>query len=149
VFRAILRQVWLRITGKFHRFGYAAVSFGKPLTLSHVAPADSTAEALSATIMTRIADAVPVLPVPLLSHLLLTSGPMPRDALEKAFGQALKRLEDAQVHLPRHNRDYAVEFGLRNLQERGIVVEEAAGLRIASGKEDLAGFYANSVRHLM
>lgn len=149
VFRAILRQVWLRITGKFHRFGYAAVSFGKPLTLSHVAPADSTAEALSATIMSRIADAVPVLPVPLLSHLLLTSGPMPRDALEKAFGQALKRLEDAQVHLPRHNRDYAVEFGLRNLQERGIVVEEAAGLRIASGKEDLAGFYANSVRHLM
>ena len=28
-----LHQVWLRMTGRYHRFGYAAVSFGEPLSL--------------------------------------------------------------------------------------------------------------------
>jgi glycerol-3-phosphate O-acyltransferase len=149
VFKAILRQAWLRITGKFHRFGYAAVSFGEPLTLSHVDEAESTPDALSATIMGRIAAAVPVLPVPLISYLLLTNGTMRRDALEIAFTDILKRLDAAQVHVPRNNRDYAVEFGLRNLIERRLVVDDGDEIGIALGMEEIVGFYANSVRHLM
>ena len=149
VFKAILRQAWLRITGKFHRFGYAAVSFGEPLTLSHVDEAESTPDALSATIMGRIAAAVPVLPVPLISYLLLTNGTMRRDALEIAFTDILKRLDAAQVHVPRNNRDYAVEFGLRNLRERRLVVDDGDEIGIALGMEEIVGFYANSVRHLM
>lgn len=149
VFKAILRQAWLRITGKFHRFGYAAVSFGEPLTLSHVDVAESTPDALSAIIMRRIAAAVPVLPVPLISYLLLTNGKMRRDALEIAFTDILKRLDAAQVHVPRNNRDYAVEFGLRNLRERRLVVDDGDEIGIALGMEEIVGFYANSVRHLM
>ncbi|MCI5109339.1 MAG: 1-acyl-sn-glycerol-3-phosphate acyltransferase [Marivita sp.] len=149
VFLAILRQIRLRITGKFHRFGYAAVSFGKPLVLSHVALEDSTPDALSAQIMKRIADAVPVLPVPLIAYLLLEQGPMSRAELEIAFASALTRLESAQVHVPRNNRDYAVEFGLRTLRKRGLVVQTGETLEIATGGEALARFYANSIRHLM
>lgn len=148
VFTAILRQIRLRITGKFHRFGYAAVSFGQPLTLSEVSEAESTPDALSSAIMERIAAAVPVLSVPLISYLLLTNGPMKRDALEIAFADTLKSLESAQVHIPRHNRDYAVEYGLRNLRERRLVVENAGQISITVGQEALAGFYANSIRHL-
>lgn len=148
VFTAILRQIRLRITGKFHRFGYAAVSFGQPLTLSEVSEAESTPDALSSAIMERIAAAVPVLSVPLISYLLLTNGPMKRDALEIAFADSLKSLESAQVHIPRHNRDYAVEYGLRNLRERRLVVENAGQISITVGQEALAGFYANSIRHL-
>ena len=149
VFVAILRQIWLRITGKFHRFGYAAVSFGEPVTLSRVAEDESTPDALSETIMARIAAAVPVLPVPLIAHLLLTKGGMPRAELETAFADMLELLGAAQVHVPRNSRDYAVEFGLRNLRERGLVVEEGERIGIAPGKEALAGFYANSLRHLV
>ncbi len=149
VFVAVLRQIRLRITGKFHRFGYAAVSFGEPLTLSHVTEGDIRPEALSATIMARIAAAVPVLPVPLTAYLLLKNGPMTRDALEIVYTDAMKQLESAQVHVPRNNRDYAVEFGLRNLMERQLVVEEAGRIRVAEGQEPLVGFYANSIKHLM
>ncbi|MEP2717144.1 1-acyl-sn-glycerol-3-phosphate acyltransferase [Pseudophaeobacter sp.] len=33
VMARILRQFWLWITGRYHRFGYAAVNFGRPLSL--------------------------------------------------------------------------------------------------------------------
>jgi glycerol-3-phosphate O-acyltransferase len=148
VFLAILRQLWLRISGKFHKFGYAAVSFGKPLTLSEIEAEQSNPDILSEQIMTRIADAVPVLPVPLITYLILKSGPIARDQLEVAFAEAMKTLESAQVHLPRNNRDYAVEFGLRNLMGRQIVVEVDGLLSIPATKVPLADFYANSIKHL-
>ena len=34
IYRYLRRQIWHRITGKFHRYGYAAVSFGDPLSLT-------------------------------------------------------------------------------------------------------------------
>lgn len=149
VFRAILRQLWLRLTGRFHKFGYAAVSFGEPLVLSEVANGAVDPESLSRAIMGRISSAVPILPVPLIATILLRDGPMSRGALEIAFSAALAELEDAQLHLPRNNRDYAVEVGLRNLIERKIIVEDGPRLIIPEGKRTLAEFYANSIKHLM
>jgi glycerol-3-phosphate O-acyltransferase len=149
VFRAILRQLRLRVTGRFHRFGYAAVSFGKPLLLSDLSGEADSPEMISRVVMQRISEAVPVLPVPLVSLLLLENGPMPRPELEKTFAAALANLESSQVHLPRNNRDYAVEVGLRNLIERGIVTEQEDILSIPEAKIPLARFYANSIVHLM
>jgi len=149
VFRAILRQIWLRVTGRFHRFGYAAVSFGEPILLSDAGIAPDKPEALSRLIMTRVADAVPVLPVPLVASILLRDGGLSREGLETAFSASLKALESKQLHLPRNNRDYAVEFGLRNLQERGIVAETDDVFAIAEDRAHLARFYANSIKHLM
>lgn len=149
VFLAILRQLWLRITGRFHKFGYAGVSFGKPLVLSDVPKAQATPEALSDAIMDRISLAMPVLPVPLIASILLRDGPMTREALEIGFAAALTRLDEAQLHLPRNNRDYAVEVGLRNLIERKIVVQAGSQLMIPESKKPLAEFYANSIKHLM
>ncbi|WP_299791334.1 1-acyl-sn-glycerol-3-phosphate acyltransferase [uncultured Marivita sp.] len=149
VFRAILRQLWLRVSGRFHRFGYAAVSFGEPLLLSSVEGGHDRPEAISATIMSRISSSVPVLPVPLIASLLLRDGPMTREALEIAYSKEMDRLKDAQVHVPRNSLDYAVDFGLRNLLERRIVVEEDGVVSISDGKDALAGFYANSIKHLM
>jgi glycerol-3-phosphate O-acyltransferase len=34
IYRYLRRQTWLRLTGKFHRYGYAAVCFGEPLSLT-------------------------------------------------------------------------------------------------------------------
>jgi glycerol-3-phosphate O-acyltransferase len=148
VFLAILRQFWLRVTGRFHRFGYAAVSFGKPLLLSDLPGGGDRPERVSQVVMQRISEAVPVLPVPLVCFLLLQKGPLPRPELEKAFGAVLAALPSEQVHLPRNNRDYAVEYGLRNLIERGIVTEQGQVLAIPDAKIPLARFYANSISHL-
>jgi glycerol-3-phosphate O-acyltransferase len=148
VFRAILRQIWLRVTGHFHRFGYAAVSFGKPLFLSELPGGGDSPEMVSQVIMQRISEAVPVLPVPLVCWLLLQNGPMSRAELEHEFDAAFSHLESAQVHLPRKNRGYAVEYGLRNLIERGIVAEQGDTVKIPEAKIPLAQFYANSISHL-
>ncbi|MFW2543371.1 1-acyl-sn-glycerol-3-phosphate acyltransferase [Primorskyibacter sp. 2E107] len=145
---AVLRQIWLRLTGRFHRFGYAAVSFGTPLSLRANPEISDDPEALSSLLMAQIATIVPVLPVPLVSHLLLI-GPHSRAELEIAFGKALKTLEHSHVHLPRGNRDYAVETGLRALLERGIAIEKAGTFHLVPEKAEIAKFYANSIKHLL
>lgn len=149
VFRAILKQVWLRITGRFHRFGYAAVSFGEPLVLSDLEGAPGDADALSEKIMARISEAVPVLPVPLIAFLLLRHGTMNREALEVAFEKTMQRVAEANGHLPHNNRDCAVELSLQSLIDRGVVVKEGEVLRIPEGRVSLAEFYANSIKHLI
>ncbi|MFP7674380.1 1-acyl-sn-glycerol-3-phosphate acyltransferase [Marivita sp. S0852] len=149
VFMAILRQLWLRLTGRFHRFGYAAVSFGKPLLLSEVPGGTDSPEKVSALIMERIAQAVPVLPVPLVASLLIENGPMSHTALSEAFNRALDGLQDAQVHLPRNNRTYAFDFGLRTLIERNIVRQQDQMVHVVPEKAVLARFYASSIAHLI
>jgi glycerol-3-phosphate O-acyltransferase len=150
VFMAILRQLWLRITRRFHRFGYAAVSFGTPVLLSEVPNGVNSPEKVSGIIMERIANAVPVLPVPLVASLLLQqNGPVTRSELSAAFHEALDRLSDVQVHVPRNNPDYAFDFGLGILKGRGIVVMRGETITVAEDKAALAQFYANSIAHLM
>ena len=148
VMRAFLKQIWLRLRGRFHRFGYAAVSFGAPVSLRAAQARGQGAEALAQEIMARISAVLPVLPVPLVA-LLLEEGALPEAALHEAFGAALDRLDAAHVHLPRRDSAYAVTVGLRALSERGIVAEGPAGWAIRPERADLARYYANSIRHLL
>ncbi|MCT4554743.1 MAG: 1-acyl-sn-glycerol-3-phosphate acyltransferase [Pelagimonas sp.] len=148
VMGAVVKQLWLRVTGRFHKFGYAAVSFGTPVSLRAVPDLQTRPEALAQALMDRIADIVPVLSVPLLCDLLLEGLQSPAD-LGRAFQAALAQLEGAHVHLPRQDPSYALEYGLRLLRERGIATEQAGGLRIVETEQDTARFYANSIRHLL
>ncbi|MBS0124662.1 1-acyl-sn-glycerol-3-phosphate acyltransferase [Thetidibacter halocola] len=150
VMAAVLRQAWLRVTGRFHRFGYAAVSFGKPLSLREHPRLVEDPESLADALMARIAVVVPVLPVPLVAWLLVQGdGAQDRATLERGFSAALDRLDGAHVHLARNSRDYSVEVGLRTLTERGLVTEGPDGFAIAPNHEALVGYYANSIRHLL
>ncbi|KMK66049.1 1-acyl-sn-glycerol-3-phosphate acyltransferase [Puniceibacterium sp. IMCC21224] len=143
-----LKQVWLWVTGRFHRFGYAAVSFGVPLSLRTEPQLVTDPDGLAQEIMQRIAVVVPVLPVPLVAYLLLERGPLDRAGLERAFGEALRLQKGAHVHLARHNRPYSVEVGLRALLERKMIEEVGGGYVAAQGQEVALRFYANSIRHL-
>ncbi len=147
VIRSVLRQIWLRLTGRFHRFGYAAVSFGKPLSLRENPDLAEEPEGLAEHLMDRIARIIPILPVPLVSHILL-QGPKTRAEVELAFTAALKSHPDAHVHIPRENRDYAVETGLRNLVERGIAREDNDTFVLTPDGGALASYYARSIAHL-
>jgi glycerol-3-phosphate O-acyltransferase len=148
VFRAVLRQVWRRITGRYHRFGFAAVNFGEPLSLRNNPTLLEHPDQLAATLMDRIAEIVPVLPVPLVAHLLL-EGPKTRAELELGIAEALDRLEGAQVHLPRDSPGHAVEVGLRLLMDRDIVVETDGLCTLPEKSVPLAAFYARSISHLL
>jgi len=149
--RSIRHLLWLRMTGRYHRFGYAAVSFGAPVSLrAHLEKTDGAdAETLATDLMSRIGDIVPILPVPLVAWILQKNGPMKRADIEIALSSVIEKVPHAHVHMPRDNIGYAVEVGLRNLVERHVLTE-TDGLFVPSEpfKETL-GYYANSIRHLM
>lgn len=146
VVRAIFKQIWLRITGRYHRFGYAAVSFGRPLSLNKYPELAGDAQALGDELMQRIADVVPVLPVPLVSYLITQQGLRDPDAIQAAFIKSLTELSHAHVHLPRQDAVYAVQYALRALSERAIIVQEDGTYEVK--KPEILRFYANSISHL-
>jgi glycerol-3-phosphate O-acyltransferase len=149
----ILRQLWLWATGRYHRFGYAAVSFGSPLSLrDFTARADgqgAQAEALAGELMQRIGEIVPVLPVPMAAWLLLQRGPLSETALRREMAALTAAMPLAHIHMPRQDLDYAVTVGLRQLSGRGLICERDGRWQPAPQQHDVLAFYANSIRHLM
>jgi len=149
------RQIRLRLTGRFHRFGYAAVSFGKPLSLRRYlkdrAPKTLT-ESVGNELMTRIRAVVPVLPVPLVATVLLQAGAPISGAEVTARVEALAerlRSQGAHVHIPRDSMAYAADKGLRILVLRHMALEEDDLYRPAEDQAEALAFYANSIVHLV
>ncbi len=157
VARHLGRHVWLRLTGRFHRLGYASVSFGTPLSLGAFAAARSgdraeLAEPLANELMDRIRAVVPVLPVPLVATILLQHGAQKRADITRRFAALVSQLEaaGAHVHLPREDMDYTVEVGLRALAIRQIVERAPDGsYRTRPEDRPLLSFYGNSIAHLV
>lgn len=151
VARFALKQVWLKVTGRFHRFGYAAVSFGRPLSLrkfSEGREGDLT-KTLGTELMQRIGAVVPVLPVPLLAYVLEGGGEMDRARIETSVSDVLARMSHAHVHLPGDDKSAAVDVGLRQLLRRKIVVETEGLYRVPDDQLSALAYYANSIRHLV
>lgn len=150
----VLRQIGKRLRGTFYRFGYAAVSFGEPLSLAAFSAnrkGDATA-AVGAELKRRIAAVVPVLPVPLVASALIDlDGPADRATLEAMAEERLKALKEsgAHIHVPREDVKYAVETGLRMFKLRHVVDERDGQFSIVERQRKLVAFYANSIRHLI
>ncbi len=146
-----LHQVWLRITGRYHRFGFAGVSFGAPVSLKQMRSETEgdVSRLLARSLMRQIGGLTPILPVPLIAWMMLRTGPLSRIELECRLNTLLKQIPDTYVHLPRGSRGYTVEVALRDLTERGIVVEGEGLFSPVAGQEPVLRYYANSIRHLM
>ncbi|MEX0302663.1 MAG: 1-acyl-sn-glycerol-3-phosphate acyltransferase [Leisingera sp.] len=147
----LLRQLWLWMTGRYHRSGYAAVNFGRPLSLAGFGAGrdgDITAP-LAQELMRRISGIVPVLPVPLIAAILQRHGSLSRSAIEHRLDALIAAMPMARIHMPRENRAYAVEVGLRQLLRRGLITHENGRFTPVVERRDLLAFYANSIRHLL
>ncbi|MEM7212410.1 MAG: 1-acyl-sn-glycerol-3-phosphate acyltransferase [Pseudomonadota bacterium] len=150
----IARLIWLRITGRLYRFGYACVSFGTPISLrSYLSEIelDQQVAALGEELTRRIGEVVPVLPVSLLSRVLLAAeGPLPLLDLKLRVAEELDTLHaaGAHSHVPRADLDYAVDVGLRMLLLREIALETEGGVQVADGEEQVLQYYANAITHL-
>ncbi len=150
------RQIWLRMTGKFYRFGYACVSFGRPISLksymteSAITDRDNITENLGQELMQRIAEVVPVLPVSLVSHVLLQNA-APLNMLElKAECHAVwRRLakSGAYSHIPHTDEDYAVNVGLRMLTLRHLVDAVDGKFSVNTQSRATVAYYANAIAH--
>jgi len=160
--RYVVRALGLAVTGRWYRNGYAAVSFGTPVSLRTYARARNLdfrrlteekrfaeVEALGTMLMRQVGKLVPVLPVSLVAALLVRANGRALAETEIASGAlalvAQVRAQGAHVHVPRSDMSYAVRVGLRMLELRRIV-EASNGNYSANPRETvLLRYYANSL----
>jgi glycerol-3-phosphate O-acyltransferase len=160
----LARNAGLMVMGRWHRFGYACVNFGAPLSMREYArergfdfhllsEAERHAEItkVGALVMDRIMGVIPVLPVSLVASLFV-------EAPERRFSEfelkahahdRLRALEAGGAHLyiPRQDHDYAFTAGLRMLTLRHLVLENDGLFRAASTELDVLRYYANAIAH--
>jgi len=164
-FGFLLHNLLLVVRSEWHRFGYACVNFGSPLSMRrycrehgidfHRLGTEERRQAvtrLGAELMSAVGSVIPVVPVALMASVFVAHPDRAMSELEiKAeVGHILESLEakGARVYLPRGDLDYALTVGLRMLRLRHMV-DEADGLFTASKQElPLLGYYANSIAHL-
>jgi len=158
-------NVMLRMRGKLYRYGYACVSFGKPLSLRQYVIERgidfrtldekvrfAEIEQLGETLMTKVGEVVPALPVSLVATVLLSANkPVSALELKAQVADLMRRLtaKGAHIHIPRADQEYAVEVGLRMLLLRHLVEEENGLYRANPREEVLLRYYANSIAHLV
>lgn len=162
--RFIGHQIWLRLTGHWHRFGYACVSFGMPISLRdylarigidlrtvphHVRV--NEIEKLGGHLMKAVGDVIPALPVSLVATVLLEA-PRPLTLFE-VKGEVFRLMSEleaagAYVHIPRADRDYAIDVGLRMLTMRHLVTTKLERYQVNPDELVLLQYYANAIAHL-
>jgi len=164
VARFTLRTLWQKARGTFRHFGYAAVCYGRPVSLKEFLThrADASTEALAETLMGRIRAAVPVLPVPLVAAAMVQAQaaaaaghpvagapppPVSRDALSQTAQALVVSLQEkgAYQHLPGGDPAAAIAEGLAALALRDILELRSGEVRVAPGQEAALGYYAASV----
>ena len=162
--RFVSHQAALRLRGRWHRFGYACVNFGRPVSIRAYAarhgidfraldpPARFEAvERLGGELLAAIAAVVPVLPVSLVASVFVRHPERPMSELEvKAKAQSLiDELEGkgAYVHIAHADRDYAVTMGLKMLALRHFIRESDGLYRTHDDEGEMLRYYANSIEH--
>jgi glycerol-3-phosphate O-acyltransferase len=165
LFGFLLRNVALRLRGKLYRYGYACVSFGKPVSLRQYvgergidfrvldeARRFTEIERLGQMLMQRVGQVVPALPVSLVATVVLGAAkPLSALELKGEVEILIRRLiaSGAHIHIPRADQDYAIEVGMRMLLLRHFVLEEDGLYRANPREEILLRYYANAIGHLL
>jgi glycerol-3-phosphate O-acyltransferase len=162
--RYLGRALRLASLGRWYRNGYAAVSFGAPVSLRgwvaqngvdfrrlNEAGRFAATEKLGAELMSRVAGVVPVLPVSLIAAIMQEVGADGLDeiALKARASGLMGKLEKAgvHVHVPRGDMDYAVSAGLRMLVLRDLVRETDGVFSARPEERVLIAYYANAIIH--
>jgi glycerol-3-phosphate O-acyltransferase len=163
--RFAAKNVALMAANRWHRFGYACVNFGSPVSLKawikergvdfRALDRDSRfarVEDLGKALLAAVAQVIPAVPVSLVATVFVRDPERSCSLLElKAEALSLMRAlegKGAHVYVPRGDQDYAIEVGLRMLTLRHLV-DEKDGLFTPRREEvPLLAYYANSIAHL-
>jgi glycerol-3-phosphate O-acyltransferase len=164
--RFVLHNASLMLRSEWHRFGYACVNFGTPISMREYCRSRgidfqalsgeerrAAIAGLGRELMDAVGRIVPVLPVPLIASVFVAQPQRALSELElKAeVGRLLARLEaaGAHVYIPRGDFDYALTVGLRMLRQRHLVEENEGLFRAREEEIPLLAYYANSISHLI
>ncbi|MGY9036975.1 MAG: 1-acyl-sn-glycerol-3-phosphate acyltransferase [Rhodobacterales bacterium] len=146
ILKFIVRKVWLRIRGKFLRFGEAVVVFGTPVHLRDYGSTPDV-DGIAQDLMGRIEHEMPLLFVPLLARvLLLAEVPLDGVALEQEMARTAAL---APVNTFEGDEGFGanVAKARQHLLQRGIITAVERGYRPADSQRSLLRFYANSIAH--
>ncbi|MEA3195605.1 MAG: glycerol-3-phosphate O-acyltransferase [Betaproteobacteria bacterium] len=165
-FGFVLHNLLLMVRSEWHRFGYACVNFGSPISMRDYCgkrgidfqklSGDTRRQAMASLgkdLMQAVGRVVPVVPVALMASVF-------RDNPGRAFSELelkaeverlLGRLQaaGARVYVPRGDLDYALTVGLRMLRLRHVVEEKGGLFSTNAAEQALLGYYANSIAHLL
>jgi len=145
----ILRKIWQMMRGRYVRFGIASVSFGEPLSLKSMDRARPL-EALAAELKSRIEDVMPVLFVPVLAHVFLTSeGALTLNALNEAVRGALPKNRGSMPELSGQSLPDYITAAQKNMLARGLIAQSGDGWIAVEAERPLLQFYANSLDGLV
>ena len=157
---------WLMARGGWHRFGYAIVCFGQPVSMKDYAKTynldfrklskderTGPIHRLAGELFSQVGRAVPTSPVSLVAF-ILAQDPERVFSLSEIMNRThdlMARLEKqgGHVYIPRRDRDYTVQVGLRMLTLRHIVLKEGGGFRVSPDESKILNYYANSISHLI
>ncbi|MCK4557257.1 MAG: hypothetical protein KAU47_07040, partial [Candidatus Aminicenantes bacterium] len=106
---------------------------------------------LALELMGKIEKVVPVAPVPLIAYVFAEDPEKGFSDLE-IKGRVQNLIEELEkqgvrVYIPRSDRDYTIEVGLRMLILRHIVLENEQLYYAAPDDLDVLQYYANSISH--
>jgi glycerol-3-phosphate O-acyltransferase len=163
--RFVARNFWLRARNRWHRFGYACVNFGSPVSLADYVrrrgvdfrglskeERSRRLEELARELMAAVARVIPVVPVSLVATFFVREPEKSWSELELK-ARVLESIEDlerrgAHVYVPRGDQDYAITVGLRMLTLRHLVDETEGLYRAVPAELPLLRYYASSIAHL-
>lgn len=158
-------QLRRAIRGDWHRFGYACVNFGTPVSmrawcrdnrlrftdLGEDERKDEVAR-VADHLMAAIGRVVPVLPVSLVASIFLEDSARRWSELELKAAMHLRMAQlqarGAHQYIPRQDEDYAFGVGLRMLVLRHLVREQDGQFGIAPDASEVIAYYANAIAHL-
>jgi glycerol-3-phosphate O-acyltransferase len=163
--RFVTKNLWLMVRSEWHRFGYACVNFGTPISArSYLAgrkldlrsmPKEerfARVETFAEELMAGIARVVPVVPVSVVATAFVGSPGRSWSELELKAEvlRLLKELQSrgAHVYIPRKDQDYSIAVGLRMLTLRRLVAEREGMYFVAPGETPMLAYYASSIAHL-
>jgi len=165
------------LTGRWRRYGRAAVTIGRPLAvadwLAEQAARDgdpstgsgqavlslarperlARVQALCDLVMSRVGAIIPVTPVPLACAAVQSFDAdfIPRDALLRRMGEMREALVELNAHVLRADRTVEETFdrAWRTLRRRRMLVRHGGGFVVLPGNRELLSYYANSIAHLL
>lgn len=157
------------VTGRWRRYGRAAVTIGTPMPVTEwldywrerngdiwsLARPERLAliQQLCDNVMAEIGVLLPVTSVPLACAAIqsLDAEFIPRDVLIQRMGEMRDVLLELNARVLRHDRDIEETFdrAWRMLSMRRMLVRVGSGFAVLPGNRSVIAYYANSIAHLL
>jgi glycerol-3-phosphate O-acyltransferase len=150
---------------RWHRFGYVCANFGTPISMRRycreheVRPCELDRDhrfafvgQVAGELMSSLGAVIPVVPVSIVATVFQTSPePLTEFELKAEAHRLTEELEaaGAPIYIPRRDREYAIQVGLRMLTLRHIVEERDGLLTAVPAERPLLEYYANSISHFL